>query len=85
MEGAVVVEASERIGLRLVLEARADVRVVERERRGVAESRRELELLLGEEDVVAFVPIEGVAAGSAGDCVVASGGDGIILSHVWNP
>ena len=48
VERAVVVEAGERVGLGLVLEARADVRVVDRERGGVAEALREQELLLGE-------------------------------------
>ena len=48
MERPVVLEAGQRIGLRLVLERRADVRVVDRERRGVGEADDELELLLGE-------------------------------------
>ena len=48
MEGAVVPEACQRVGLRLALERRADVRVVDRERRGVAEPHREEELVLGE-------------------------------------
>jgi hypothetical protein len=46
VEVAVVVEAREGVGLRLVLEPRADLRVVERERRGVREADRELELLI---------------------------------------
>ena len=46
VEVAVVVETGQRVGLREVLEARADLRVVERERRGVAERPREIELVL---------------------------------------
>jgi hypothetical protein len=45
VEGAVVVEAGERVGRGLVLETRLDLRVVERERGGVAEELRQLELL----------------------------------------
>ncbi len=48
MERAVVVEARQRVGLRLVLETRADVGVVDGERRRVAEALREEELLVGE-------------------------------------
>ena len=48
VEGAVVPEARERVGLRLELETRPDVGVVERERRGIAEPDGEPELLLGE-------------------------------------
>ena len=48
MEGPVVPEPGERIGLRLELEARPHVGVVERERGGVAETDGEPELLLGE-------------------------------------
>ena len=48
MEGAVVPEPGERIGLRLELETRPHVGVVERERGGVAETDGEPELLLGE-------------------------------------
>ena len=48
VEVAVVVEAGERVGLRLVLEPGADLRVVERERGCVAEPLRELELVLVE-------------------------------------
>src|SRR2546425_747889 len=52
LEVAVVVEAGERIGLRLVLEAGADLRVVERERGGVGEASRELELVVAEGGVL---------------------------------
>ena len=48
VEGPVVVEPGQRIGLRLVLEPRADLGVVEREGRGVAEALRELELVVVE-------------------------------------
>jgi hypothetical protein len=51
VEVAVVVEAGERVGLGLALEPRPDVRVVEGERGGVAESLRELELLVAERRV----------------------------------
>ena len=51
VEVAVVVEAGERVGLRLALEPRADVRVVEGERRRVAEPLGELELLVAERRV----------------------------------
>ena len=50
---AVVVEAGERVGRGLVLEARADVRVVECERGRVAEAGREDELLVRELRVLA--------------------------------
>ena len=53
VEGAVVVEAGERVRLGLVLEPRADVRVVDRERGSVAEALREEELLVGERRVLA--------------------------------
>ena len=53
VEGAVVEEPGERVRLSLVLEALANVRVVERERRRVAEALGELELLLAERGVVA--------------------------------
>ena len=53
VERAVVVEAGEGVGLGLVLEPRADVRVVDRERGGVAEALREEELLVGERSVLA--------------------------------
>ncbi len=53
VEVAVVVETGERVGLREMLEARTDLRVVERERRGVAERPREMELVLGELGVLA--------------------------------
>jgi hypothetical protein len=49
VEVAVVVEAGQGVGLRLELEARADLRVVERECSRVAEALREVELLLGED------------------------------------
>ena len=51
VEVAVVVEAGERVGLRLALEPRADVRVVEGERGRVAEPLGELELLVAERRV----------------------------------
>ena len=53
VEDAVVEEAGERVGARLVLEPRADLGVVERERGGVAEALRDLELRLAERDAVA--------------------------------
>ena len=53
VEVAVVVEAREPVGLRLVLEPRADLRVVERERGGVGEAFCEIELLLREEGLFA--------------------------------
>ena len=48
VERAVVPEARQRVGLRLALERRADVRVVDGKRGGVAETHREQELVLGE-------------------------------------
>ena len=48
VEGAVVVEAGQCVGRGLMLEARAHVGVVDRERGGVAEAGREQELLLRE-------------------------------------
>ena len=53
VERAVVVEAGECVRLGLVLEARADVGVVDRERGGVPEALREEELLVGERGVLA--------------------------------
>jgi len=53
VEVTVVVEAGQRVGLRLELELGADLRVVERERRRVREARCELELLVGEARVFA--------------------------------
>ena len=53
VEATVVEEPGERVGLRLVLEPRADLRVVDRERGRVREALRELELGIGELDVVA--------------------------------
>ena len=53
VEGAVVVETGQRVGLGLVLEPRADVGVVDGECRGVAEALREQELLVGERGVLA--------------------------------
>jgi hypothetical protein len=52
VEVPVVVEAREGIGLRLVLEVGADLRVVERERGGVSEGLRQLELVLDEASVL---------------------------------
>ena len=68
VEVAVVVEARERVGLGLALEPRADVRVVEGERGRVAEALRQLELLLGEEGVLADpVDVEGSLQRAARD------------------
>ena len=53
VEVAVVVEAGERVGLGFALEPRTDVRIVEGERGRVTEALRQLELLLGEESVLA--------------------------------
>ncbi len=53
VEVAVVVEPRERVGLGLVLELRAPVCVVERERGRIAEALRQLELLLAEGRVLA--------------------------------
>ena len=52
VEGAVVEQARERVGARLVLEPRADLRVVERERGGISEALRQLELVVAERRVV---------------------------------
>ena len=52
VECAVVEEPGERIGLRLVLEPGADLGVVQRERRGIAESLGELELVVVERRVL---------------------------------
>ena len=52
VEVAVVVEAGQRVRLRLELEDGADLRVVERERGGVAEALGQLELVLRERGVV---------------------------------
>ena len=48
VEVTVVVEARQRVGLRLVLQTRANLRVVERERGGVGEPGGQLELLVAE-------------------------------------
>ena len=53
VEVAVVVEAGERVRLRLEFEPRPDLGVVEGEGSRVAEALRELELLLGEDRIVA--------------------------------
>ena len=53
VEVTVVVEAGERVGLRLALEPRSDVRVVEGECGSVAEPLGELELLVAERRVLA--------------------------------
>ena len=50
---AVVVKPGQRVRLRLVLEARADLGVVERERRRVSKALRELELVVVEAGVLA--------------------------------
>ena len=68
VEVAVVVEAGQRVRLRLVLEPRADLRVVERERRGVGEALGELELLVAEGCVLAEpVDVEHALDDVAGD------------------
>ena len=68
VEGTVVVEAGECVGLGLVLQARPDVRVVDRERGGVAESLGEEELLVGELRVLAdAVDVERALELSASD------------------
>ena len=68
VEGTVVVEAGQRVGLGLVLEARPDVRVVDRERGGVAEALGEEELLVGELRVLAdAVDVERALELSASD------------------
>ena len=68
VERAVVVEAGQRVGLGLVLESRADVRVVDGERGGVAEALREEELLVRERGVLAdAVDVERALQLPAGD------------------
>ena len=68
VERAVVVEAGQRIGRRLVLERRANVGVVEGECGGVAEARGEEELLLAELRVLAdAIDVEGSLEPSACD------------------
>ena len=68
VEVAVVVEAGERVGLRLVLEPGTDLRVVERERGRVAEPLRELELVLVERrGLTEPVDVERALQRSAGD------------------
>ena len=68
VEVAVVVEAGQRVGLCLVLEPLADLRVVERERRGVGEAGGELELLVAEGRVLAEpVDVEHALDDVAGD------------------
>ena len=52
VEAAVVEEAGERVRLRLVLEARANLRVVECERRSIGEAPCEVEFVGGEEAVL---------------------------------
>ena len=53
VEAAVVEEAGERVRLRLMLEARANLGVVECERGGIGEALREVELVGSEEAVLA--------------------------------
>ena len=53
VEAAVVEEAGERVRLRLMLEPRANLGVVERERSGIGEPPREVELVGGEDSVLA--------------------------------
>ena len=52
VEGPVVEEAGERVGLGLMLEACANLRVVERERGGVPEALCQLELVVVERRIV---------------------------------
>ena len=59
VEGAVIPEACEGVRLRLELEARPDVGVVEREGGRVAEADREPELVLGELLQADAVDVEG--------------------------
>src|SRR3954447_17230944 len=54
VENAVVEEAGERVRACLMLEARPDLGVVERQRRRVAKALRDLELGLAERDGVAL-------------------------------
>ena len=58
VERAVVPEARQRVGLRLALERRADVGVVDRERGRVGEADDEPELVLGELLVAGAVDVE---------------------------
>ena len=71
VEAPVVEEPGERVGLRLALEPGADLGVVDRECRSVAESLRELELVLAEQPVLAdAVDVEhsfDLRAGDEGD------------------
>ncbi len=68
VEVAVVVEPGERVGLRLALEPRADVRVVECQRSRVAEPLCELELGVAEGRVLADpVDVERALEDAAGD------------------
>ena len=68
VEVPVVVEAGERVGVREVLEARADLGVVERERSRVAEPAGKLELVLVEERVLpGAVDVQRALERAAGD------------------
>ena len=67
VEGPVVPEPGQRIGLGLELEARPRVRVVERERRSVAEPDGEHELLLGELPQPCAVDVERSLDPATGD------------------
>ncbi len=67
VECAVVPEAGQRVGLRLVLERRADVRVVDRERRRVGEPDDEPELVLRELLVPGAIDVERPLQPPAGD------------------
>ncbi len=68
MEEAMVVEPGQRVGLREMLEARADLRVVDRKRRSVAEPLRELELVRGETGLLTdAVDVERTFERAAGD------------------
>jgi hypothetical protein len=89
VEGPVVVEARQRVGLGLVLEARPDVRVVDRERGSVAEALREEELLVGERGVLAD-PVDVERAFQLTACDERHGDEGLGLvgrprdqSHPW--
>ena len=68
VEGAVVEEAGERIGLRLMLEPRADLRVVEGERRRIRETLCEIEFRLVEHSLFAdAIDVEDALDLGAGD------------------
>ena len=89
VERAVVVETGQRVGLGLVLETRADVGVVDRERGRVAEPLRQEELLVGERGLFADAvdverPLQ-LSAGDERDCDERLGLDGRAghEAHTW--